>query len=526
MKIHQIPFLFFLQKSKFLFFSKFAKELFYRLAKTIHRVKRMQREKLLQNAASLACSRDHQLPDASSSLDENWRLAIFNALRSGDVAYADTCNLSQVIESVKVFSNTDKGSASDSVIIAGSLKPPKQGAAALQDQFEKQWQQYKCDVIMKASFPRIYPPVALGQTAPLDAEVKLYSFLTKLVQKRVTPNLVTALGYFDCTVDQISAAGTSEKILAPLLRESAEIYAKRGLKMQSDDPVRFLVLERGRGTSLMSMLNSKSISEAQMRSLLAQIIYTVEALNSRGVRHGDLHLGNVFVDKLSDQSTVINYIPNPANSSNYLAVETLGLVAKLYDWDWGGVYSVPAFGWPRVSEIIVNSIASQNCIPTSACSKNTKADIFTLLSNLFDALHSTDQARRMPFVIEFIKEVVNENLLIFGSPRSNSNFNLYGGFSYRLCGGPIEEKPQISENNIISVTEKQCSAPFGWEPNDLLVSTTFKMLQNPFFNIYVKDLNKNPMIGRHIYADWPSEEVAESFSRVYLKSLFISFAAL
>jgi len=467
-----------------------------------------QRQALLADAAALVCPREHRLPDASSSLDTEWRLAVFDALKSGNATYYNVCNLGEVLTASKVFTSAEKGAMSDSVIIAGALRPPQRNAVQMAE-FGEQWNRYKCDVIIKASFPRLYRSVPSGLIDGLDAEVMLYDFLTQLVRERVTPNLVTALGDFECTFRQLAENQTPQAILRPLLSETTRVYAANGIEPQDDDSVRLLVLERGRGTSLASLLEQRQLSEAQLVSLLAQILYTLDALNERHVRHGDLHMGNVFVDRLSDKSTLINYVPNPGQSSRYLAVPTFGLVAKLYDWDWGGVYAAEEVRqrWPRPPRSIVNAVAVSNCRETSACGNNPKADVFTLLSAVYDALMQSGQAKQMPNVVQFLRDVIDPRLLAYASPLSPSNFDRSGGFMYRLCGGALADVCSPPEVDIR--TGRGCSDPQGWRPDDCYIRPTFAMLQHPLFASFLRDYTEQEFIGPYVFGDWPSQKVAE-----------------
>jgi serine/threonine protein kinase len=468
----------------------------------------MSRQERIVAAATL-CPRENKLPTGESSLDLQWRLAVFDALRRGDARYYDQCNLGEVLSDPKVFTSAEKASASEAVILAGQLQLPND--AQVRQRFEKQWAQHKCDVIMKASFPRIYPAFSAGVpnlVGPLDAEVMLYEFLDQLVRQRVTPNLVVALGTFDCTMQQL-AAQTPRSIFDPLTKEARKIFAQRNLTLQGSDVVRFLVLERGRGDSLQNLLDKRAINEEAMISLLAQIIYTVATLNERNIRHADLHLGNVFIDRLSDRSTVINYLPAPGRSPVFFVVPTYGYVAKLYDWDRGGVYSGSGSPqrWPAPSRLISNSISVDFCPSTSSCGSNSKADIFTPLAVLFYKLATNAAlANSMPRVAQFLTDVVDERLLEFAAPSGTDNFQRRGGFPFRLCRGPLADA--CAQKGIDNRTQQQCSGP--WEPADCLHKTPLQMLEHPIFSPYMRSRARNDaFVGPHVYGNWPNKAIAK-----------------
>lgn len=464
----------------------------------------MLRQARIVDAASL-CPRENKLPTGESLLDLQWRLAVFDALKSGDARYYNQCNLGEVLSAPKVFTSAEKGSASEAVIMAGQLRLPND--PQVRERFAAQWTQHKCDVILKVSFPRIYPAVgaAPNVVGPLDAEVMLYEFLDQLVRKRVTPNLVVALGTFDCTMAQL-AAQTPPAILDPLVAETRKIYEQRKLTLQNSDTVRFLVLERGRGESLQKMLERKAIDEPSMISLLAQIIYTVAVLNERDIRHADLHLGNVFIDRLSDRSTTINYVPDPARSPLFLVVPTHGLVAKLYDWDRGGVYQPRSQKWPAPRNTIANSVSLEYCATTSSCGSNSKADIFTPLAVLFYSIAvDSDLTRRMPRVTQFLTDVIDQRLLEFAAPVGSDNFVKRGGFPFRLCRGPLANV--CAPLGTDTRTQQVCSGP--WEPADCLHKTPLQMLEHPLFKPFLRSRAQgDAFVGPHVYGNWTSEAVA------------------
>ena len=460
----------------------------------------------LAGIASL-CPRDHGLPTGESSLDLQWRLAVFDALRKGDARYYDQCNLGELLQQAKVFTSAEKASASDAIIVAGQLRPPND--VAVREQFAEQWAKHKCDILLKASFPRLYQTDRIDGIAPLDAEVILYEFLDTLVRQRVTPNLVVALGTFDCTVRQLKSA-TPPNIVAPFIAESRKVFQAQAKQLNDDDPVRFLVLERGRGETMQKMLDQRAINEPVMISLLAQIIYTVMVLHQRNIRHADLHLNNVFVDRLSDRGTTINYLPDPGSSPLFLAVPTYGFVAKLYDWDRGGVYDNGSTSqrWPRPQRQVANSISLDYCPTTSACGSNAKADIFTPLSILFYTLATDGRlARTMPQVARFITDVIDERLLRFAVPASErvDSFVARGGFPFRLCRGPLLDActPLGTDNR----TDQRCSG--AWQPADCLHKSPQQMLQHPIFRPFVRTRGINAFVGPHVYGNWPTEAVAK-----------------
>lgn len=451
----------------------------------------------LRDAASL-CQREHLLPTGQSRIDLQWRLGLRNALQSGDLNYYDRCNLTEVLQpdTIKFFSSAEKNSVSDSVIAAGVLNYPRDDK--LLEQYQEYWNRHKCDVILKITFPRLYRPAMHRDLVdPLTAEVMLYEYLNKLVQMRVTPNLVLSLGVYDCTFAEV-ARNTDPQINEKLQKAALAIYKGKNVAPSLDDPVRFLLLERGRGKSLYDMLENKNLSESQVVSLLFQVLYTLSALSDRGVRHADLHLGNVFVDRLSEPKTVLHYFPNPEKSENYMSVPTFGVVAKLFDWDWGGIYPQAKFFWPPPEREILNDLAVDSCISVTSCNSNEKADAFILLSSLYNM----PQARSMKNVMQFIERSVHRQLLNFAAPNSPDNFSRRGGFQYRLCDGPFEAV--CRQDGQLQKTSEGCKRPWNKVP-DCAMKSPFQMLADPIFAPFFRDAAKSPLPTKYVYGNWSNK---------------------
>lgn len=464
-------------------------------------------------AAAQLCPREHQLPSGDSRLDREWRLGLYRALQHGDERfYANRCDLTQLFapNSLKVFSNAEKDSASDSVIMAGVLAAPNDAQMAAR--YAAAWMRMKCDVIAKVTFPRTYDVAPRAQVGAMEAEVQLYDFLSKLVERKVTPNLVLGLGVFDCTFEQLKQSG-DQKSADALIAEARAIYAANEIEILRTDPVRMLLLERGRGFSLQRGIESGQIDQRQLLSLCFQILYTLDVLSRRNIRHGDLHSGNVFVDVLSDPNTEIAYFPFGAateeEQATYYQVPTFGFVAKLYDWDWGGVYAPraraqsPPEAWPRPEKLIVNAYA---CEPSNrrkfgACEANRKADCFTLFSNLYNM----PETAKMPVFRRFVQQLIDRRLL-----DAAPDFEKYDGFAYRSCAGPIVSRCPPDAKSSILVGQK-CRGP--WEPPDCLMKAPFEMLQSSVFESFRNSATQRKPTTPYVYGNWRTEEHFHDFER-------------
>lgn len=473
----------------------------------------------LRLAASM-CEKRATLPGGGSSLDRAWRLGLYRALSENEALQATRCDFGNLFvpRTGRVYSSIEKDSASDSIIVAGVLAPPTQ--FALDERFADSWRRMKCDIIAKITFPRLDVAPARGRVAALEAEVQLYDFLTELVRSDVTPNLVIGLAHYRCTVSDLR--NTSDATLAhDLIKEATAIYAVNGhVAPPRTDPVRVLLLERGRGCDLQSCLAAGKVDGQQLMLLLFQVLYTLHALARRGVRHGDLHAGNVFVDLLGDRDTRLAYF---LDSETYYEVPTRGLLAKIYDWDWGGVYGAESdaqtrsavsmsttrstkrkrsgaaaepTAWPVPERIVLNDTP---CDPeekesTAACGASAQLDAYTLLTYLY---HES-AAKDVPQFRNFVRKVINVNLLSVAPDLGD-----YGGFNYRLCKGVAKDRCDVPPQRMLA-EQPRCRGFF--TPKACHVMPVPQMLQQAEFAPFRYSLRARYPHTQYVFGDWQSKE--------------------
>lgn len=509
-------------------------------------------------------------------LDQLRQLGVWLTWQEDDVN-PRTCTLEDLFENdglAKVLSNVEKGSASNTIIVTGTLRPPP---ALRSDKAYVKWWNVTPHrpSIVKVSFP------ALGEksrhkkllhieqsmyekTLPIDqieeelgkyrsssnslaTEVSVYRHTNQLLAQNVTPNLVAMYGEWICTASDIvdpaiiaQRANKNVELTEQLVKASKVLYKNAGSKFSASIPVQTLVLEKAQGRSLMERINAQEFREEQLFAVLFQVIYTLHVLTRRGIRHGDLHPGNILVDfRPSQIDTKLAYFPFEYGRDDntwdgnlpqeFFEVPTGGYIAKLFDWDWGGVYEIAhtadksGVAWP--DQLEVNFTALSGCKYYSACGTNNKADVYTLLSSL----HSMASTQRFyPGVIDFIESVVNRDLLTFAP-----HWKTMGGYPYRLCDGVMVKKQTAVINRDAScedgvsidrairfqlVKKGTCSGP--WIPDDCVVQSPFNMLFNK--RMYKRFSRRYPKVQpttRHIYGDWPNVATRTTILEKYLSSL-------
>lgn len=425
---------------------------------------------------------------------------------------------------------------SDALIAMGVLREPHVLPATETSKralLRQSWNSIKCDVVLKMSFPKLYkrmprskePKIEALQKDGLECEIDIYNFVSQLVVERVSPNFVLGLAYWQCPNLSNLVAKLDQKE-RKTIKTSAKNIAKENRKDLdwNNMPVNMLLLERGRGADLHELLD-QNINEQAVLSILFQVLYTLNVLNRRNIRHADLHIGNIFVDILSttEPPTFLTYVLS--DGVTFYRVPTYNLIAKIYDWDWGGVYGysekekfadefVINDAWPAPSRPTINafSLYKNYCDTASTCGKNSKADAFTFLINLHTRLNDMPDKAKYSKAISFIEQQIDADLMDMSVKHQSeetkkweqSAFEKAGGSEYRLCQGVFQIDPNDPEKLTVGT---KCIGP--WEPNDSIMSSIDTMIRSSFWNPWrrtkeeIVTLNDANM---HIYGDWTSRE--------------------
>lgn len=102
------------------------------------------------------------------------------------------------------------------------------------------------------------------------------------------------------------------------------------------DNVNFVLTERMKGKQLEKWMKQPH-SLAEWKSVLWQILYTLEVFNRIGFRHNDLHLGNAFIEDLSGTGAPDNtmYVTDldETNGWSYTVVPTKKNNVRIFDFD-------------------------------------------------------------------------------------------------------------------------------------------------------------------------------------------------
>jgi hypothetical protein len=330
----------------------------------------------------------------------------------------------------------EKGSASPTVILLGRLRGPT-GLCAVEYHY---WQSCKQEVAAKLIF--VGPQTA--EFAALQAELQIYKQLNRLAFEGYTPHFILYIDNWRCSVADLKVGfPTAWRKLAP-------IVAKH--RLMTATQVEVLVLERGE-QPLYDWLKSHALSDADLLAIIFQLVYTLAVMDKVGLRHGDLHFGNILVDRLP-QPVTTTYLPDPQGKVCYKV--TSRWLAKIYDWDHGGIYE-PALGFTAVT----NELTKEACWLYSACDRNIKADLYMLLGQTYEWV---DRGSALKAIIE---SLIHDKLLEIGPLQGSDKLR------WRLCGGLLTNECRPRKVG----TQCDQRQKRGWKPPDCLVAPPMTALE-------------------------------------------------
>jgi hypothetical protein len=166
------------------------------------------------------------------------------------------------------------------------------------------------------------------QEHPCNLENLILKELTEnIVNKKISPHITHYIG-----TQKIS---NKNKATKQLNLKRLEVEGK--IRTHSN----MLISEYVNGGSLDNWIfntyeNDKEISDYQWKSIIFQLIYTISVLqNKYKLMHNDFHYGNILIDDQIEPKGYFVYIMN--NKKYY--IKNTGVIPKLWDWEFGMVYS-------------------------------------------------------------------------------------------------------------------------------------------------------------------------------------------
>ncbi len=359
------------------------------------------------------------------------RLAIYNALKSGDISIKP-CDVEQLMDISRVVK---KESSSASTVIFGDVKYQLLNPGAYNNVLRA-----PKDALVKLSF------VEADADADNSLEMEIYIYknvINNLILDHFTPNVMSYIGAFQCPSfwNDVYNKRYRNNFLADINQQLSDINAK--FNQQYDfTRANVLLIEKGSGMNFDTWINTEKSLE-DWKSVLFQIFYTLSVFNNIGLQHNDIHLGNIWIETdLSPKNTIYFVTEN-----TYFVVPTNNLV-KIFDFDLASY-----------KNITNTRIKNYLCKDYGVCNKkNPKFDSFIVLSILYSALPEFLQQGRTEehdFLRDFIRKFVSENFL-----------EEKWGFQHRMCELVA---PGQCDGPIKKVTNSNMK-----QPQNIILSNEFK----------------------------------------------------
>lgn len=204
------------------------------------------------------------------------RLGLYKMLQKS--SQQRQCAVSKILEDIHVIPVDVKKSSSPTMIIYGKYKcPPGLCKNA------------KLDVVLKVSFSLL--PSASDNS--LDIERCIYErIINRLILTKYTPNIMAYVDTYTCPTREFINDSVE---VGHYLENLWNMLVSKGFSKSFDvNNVSLLILEKGNGDSMYNTMTQGTVGE--WKSVLFQIFYTLAIFNYVGLRHNDLHPGNVFIE--------------------------------------------------------------------------------------------------------------------------------------------------------------------------------------------------------------------------------------
>ena len=250
-------------------------------------------------------------------------------------------------------------------------------------------------IALKVFFNNTKAGISYDNSLPLEKNIYKH-LLAPLITQRHTPNILKYFGSFSEPFIEFRDTLTKcRNELDELLQQVAEKEERdrkhHDVRIRDITKLTILGLEYCTAPTLRQWLRTDR-SDQELNSVLFQIIYSAECLYRIGIRHNDLHVGNILISSSKQQTTHYRI-----NTSQVIAVPTKTSLVKIYDFD-------NSCGMRDKREHLHNKLIRSKYYNYKlkyykywnqygmSDSDNSKYDTFTILSSIIEILtkHNTN----------------------------------------------------------------------------------------------------------------------------------------
>jgi hypothetical protein len=263
---------------------------------------------------------------------------------------------------------------------------PDASYQAEQDAYKDDINKASKEVVIKLSFM----PTLKTKDQMLLFESKLYTkVISNLLDWGYTPHVMLPITSYTCDdiQEQIQKLPDQDREIVEKQQEMIETDMNDKGRPDSLDFTRahVLVLEKGMGSDLQDWI-ANNVLDMNFMSILFQVFWTIETFNEIGIRHNDLHFGNIWVEELETPQYYFYFV----DQETYFAVPIKYFV-KVYDFDHTGVWSSKLVEWTegKKGKLVSSKLRNKDldrvfCKDFGQCNtKNTKFDMFMVLYEIY-----------------------------------------------------------------------------------------------------------------------------------------------
>ena len=290
-----------------------------------------------------------------------------------------------------------------------------------------------------------------GKLSPPDTERRIYSIMSLLVDKNITPHVftLTESANKEIKIDNINKDFAVE--LNRLFRSSKIKYVYPMITETTDSTKDIMTLYEFMKREMVQLSSKKMKIIFQV--LLFQLIYTLHVFNLVGLKHNDLHLKNVFV-QINRKNIITNSQDNYCNKyvvgKNEYLIPNIGIDIRIFDFDRTCKLNNGVF--PEFGEIESTYLKELYRLHIN-CNDNPSFDTFKVLGELHKIASGKYQLKILEFILSNFFTSKGLNLLIndyYYDQTTNVLYRdlIYKGHKYYLMDRPLPESLMDSTENI------------------------------------------------------------------------------
>ena len=283
-----------------------------------------------------------------------------------------------------------------------------------------------------------------------QVESKLYTTdIRFLIKNNHSPFLLESFGSYDC---DSCTTFLPKNVDSSNLSKTNEESTKQHFDISSQH---VLILEKVSSTPLSSVI--RTLSEYDLNTVVFQVLWTLRCFNSLRIKHNDLHLGNIFVEKM-EKPFVFQFKYSFKHNSDETILFSMktNYVVRIFDFDRASVYG--NFDVPR--NIFLDN---EMCNKVGTCNvDNPYMDVFGFLIYLYKYV-SVESL----FYNFFLTKILNIHSEYFSEQNKLTYFNL---MSWKKKNGSYWTIKEFTDSLTIS-------------PNQTI----------EYFMSYIDTISKNPV---------------------------------